>query len=69
MGAGGRQRAHVRRHRRHPLAQPPPAPVARNLTISPKTARHHIEHVYNKLGVSTRAAATMFAMEHDLVPH
>jgi HD-GYP domain-containing protein (c-di-GMP phosphodiesterase class II) len=43
--------------------------VARDLAISPKTAEHHIEHIYNKLGVSTRAAATMFAMEHDLVPH
>ena len=42
--------------------------VARDLSISPKTARHHIEHVYDKLGVSTRAAAAMFAMEHDLVP-
>jgi len=42
--------------------------VAQRLVISPKTARHHIEHVYNKIGVSTRAAAAMFAMEHDLVP-
>jgi putative nucleotidyltransferase with HDIG domain len=42
--------------------------VAQSLVISPKTARHHIEHVYNKIGVSTRAAAAMFAMEHDLVP-
>ncbi|TME39413.1 MAG: HD domain-containing protein [Chloroflexi bacterium] len=41
--------------------------VAQRLVISPKTARHHIEHVYNKIGVSTRAAAAMFAMEHDLV--
>ena len=41
--------------------------VASRLVISPKTARHHIEHVYNKIGVSTRAAAAMFAMEHDLV--
>jgi DNA-binding NarL/FixJ family response regulator len=42
--------------------------VAQLLVISPRTARHHIEHVYNKIGVSTRAAAAMFAMEHDLVP-
>jgi HD-GYP domain-containing protein (c-di-GMP phosphodiesterase class II) len=41
--------------------------VARTLQITPKTAEHHIEHIYNKIGVSTRAAATMFAMEHDLV--
>jgi DNA-binding NarL/FixJ family response regulator len=42
--------------------------VAQRLVISPKTARHHIEHVYNKIGVSTRAAAALFAMEHDRVP-
>jgi putative nucleotidyltransferase with HDIG domain len=41
--------------------------VAASLTISPKTADHHIQHIYNKIGVSTRAAATMFAMEHDLL--
>jgi HD-GYP domain-containing protein (c-di-GMP phosphodiesterase class II) len=43
--------------------------VARALTITPKTAEHHIEHIYTKIGVSTRAAAAMFAMEHELVPH
>src|SRR5229473_2887793 len=42
--------------------------VAQRLVIAPKTARHRIEHVYDKIGVSTRAAAAMFAMEHDLVP-
>jgi DNA-binding NarL/FixJ family response regulator len=41
--------------------------VARTLQITPKTAEHHIEHIYNNIGVSTRAAATMFVMEHDLV--
>jgi putative nucleotidyltransferase with HDIG domain len=41
--------------------------VARALQITPKTAGHHIEHIYNKIGVSTRAAATLFAMEHDLL--
>jgi HD-GYP domain-containing protein (c-di-GMP phosphodiesterase class II) len=41
--------------------------VARDLAISPKTAEHHIEHIYNKIGVSSRAAAAMFAMEHDLL--
>jgi tetratricopeptide (TPR) repeat protein/DNA-binding CsgD family transcriptional regulator len=43
--------------------------AARELGISPKTVRHHIEHVYDKAGVSTRAAAAVFAMEHGLVPH
>src|SRR6266852_3357666 len=37
------------------------------LTISQKTVDHHIQHIYNKIDVSTRAAATLFAMEHDLL--
>jgi DNA-binding NarL/FixJ family response regulator len=41
--------------------------IARLLWISPKTAGHHVQHIYTKIGVSTRAAAAMFAMEHDLV--
>jgi HD-GYP domain-containing protein (c-di-GMP phosphodiesterase class II) len=41
--------------------------VARYLTITPKTAEHHIEHIYNKIGVSARASAALFAMEHDLL--
>jgi DNA-binding NarL/FixJ family response regulator len=41
--------------------------VARRLGISTKTADRHIQNVYRKIGVSTRAAATMFAMEHGLV--
>lgn len=43
--------------------------VARTLGISPKTVSSHIEHIYAKTGVSTRAGATLFAMEHDLVAH
>ena len=41
--------------------------VARSLVISPRTAAHHVQHIYDKIGVSTRAAAAMFAMEHDLL--
>ncbi|MEZ4668526.1 MAG: LuxR C-terminal-related transcriptional regulator [Anaerolineae bacterium] len=41
--------------------------IAESLFISPKTADHHIQHIYNKIGVSTRAAATLFAMQHDLL--
>jgi HD-GYP domain-containing protein (c-di-GMP phosphodiesterase class II) len=41
--------------------------VARQLGISPKTCDHHIQSVYNKVGVSTRAGATLFALEHGLV--
>jgi len=42
--------------------------IARRLVISPKTADHHVQHIYTKLGVSTRAAAALYAMEHDLLP-
>jgi DNA-binding NarL/FixJ family response regulator len=41
--------------------------IADRLFISPKTADHHIQHVYTKIEVSTRAAAALWAMEHDLV--
>jgi HD-GYP domain-containing protein (c-di-GMP phosphodiesterase class II) len=40
--------------------------IARTLGISPKTADRHIQNAYGKIGVSTRAAATVFAMEHGL---
>jgi HD-GYP domain-containing protein (c-di-GMP phosphodiesterase class II) len=41
--------------------------VARQLGISPKTCDHHIQRLYGKVGVSTRAGATLFALEHGLV--
>jgi DNA-binding CsgD family transcriptional regulator len=37
------------------------------LSISPKTVGHHVQHIYDKIGVSTRAAAALYAMEHDLL--
>jgi HD-GYP domain-containing protein (c-di-GMP phosphodiesterase class II) len=40
--------------------------IAAELGISAKTADRHIEHAYRKIGVSTRAAAALFAMEHGL---
>jgi HD-GYP domain-containing protein (c-di-GMP phosphodiesterase class II) len=40
--------------------------IAHLLGISPKTADSHIQHAYAKIGVSTRAAATVFAMEHGM---
>jgi HD-GYP domain-containing protein (c-di-GMP phosphodiesterase class II) len=42
--------------------------VARHLDISPKTVDTHIQNAYRKIGLSTRAAATMYAMEHGLLP-
>ncbi|GAA3160783.1 HD domain-containing protein [Blastococcus jejuensis] len=41
--------------------------VARRLWISAKTVGHHVEHIYAKIGVTTRPAAALFAMEHDLL--
>jgi HD-GYP domain-containing protein (c-di-GMP phosphodiesterase class II) len=41
--------------------------VAAALVIAPKTADSHIQRIYAKAGVSTRAAATVFAMRHDLL--
>ncbi|MGH2528589.1 MAG: HD domain-containing phosphohydrolase [Actinomycetota bacterium] len=41
--------------------------IARALGISVKMADRHIQNAYAKIGVSTRAAATLFAMEHGLV--
>lgn len=41
--------------------------IAAALSISPKTADHHVQNAYRKIGVSTRAAAAVFAMEHGLV--
>ena len=41
--------------------------VALALGISVKTADRHIQNAYRKIGVSSRAAATLFAMEHGLV--
>ena len=36
--------------------------------ISPKTAGNHVEHIYAKIGASNRAAASLFAMQHGLLP-
>jgi HD-GYP domain-containing protein (c-di-GMP phosphodiesterase class II) len=42
--------------------------IARCLVISPKTAGNHIEHIYVKIDTSTRASASLFAMQHGLLP-
>ncbi len=41
--------------------------VAERLVISPKTVGRHVENVYAKIGVSSRAAAALFAMENRLL--
>jgi HD-GYP domain-containing protein (c-di-GMP phosphodiesterase class II) len=41
--------------------------IADRLFISAKTADHHIQHIYNKITVSTRAAAALWAMQNAIV--
>jgi HD-GYP domain-containing protein (c-di-GMP phosphodiesterase class II) len=41
--------------------------VAERLFISPKTVGRHVENLYAKIDVSSRAAAAVFAMEHRLL--
>jgi HD-GYP domain-containing protein (c-di-GMP phosphodiesterase class II)/DNA-binding CsgD family transcriptional regulator len=41
--------------------------VARQLFLSEHTVRHHLEHIYGKIGVRTRVAATLFAVENGLL--
>ena len=41
--------------------------MAEALYISPKTVGRHVENIYSKINVSTRAAAAVFAMEHRLL--
>jgi len=41
--------------------------IAERLAISTKTADHHIQHIYRKIGVSTRAAAALWATQHAVV--
>ena len=40
--------------------------VAGALSIAEETARNHIKHIYDKIGISSRAGAAMYAMEHGL---
>jgi DNA-binding NarL/FixJ family response regulator len=41
--------------------------IADTLFLSPKTVGHHIQHIYNKIGVSSRVGAALFALRHGLV--
>ena len=42
--------------------------IAARLVIAPKTAGNHIEHIYSKIGTTSRAAAALFAMQNGLLP-
>jgi ATP/maltotriose-dependent transcriptional regulator MalT len=41
--------------------------VAAQLHLSAKTVSRHLTNIFNKIGVTSRAAATAFAFEHDLI--
>jgi DNA-binding CsgD family transcriptional regulator len=41
--------------------------IAEQLGISAKTADHHIQHAYTKIGVFTRGAAALYAIEHGVM--
>ena len=40
--------------------------IAEKLVLSPSTVHAHISSIYNKLGVTSRSAATRYAIEHHL---
>jgi HD-GYP domain-containing protein (c-di-GMP phosphodiesterase class II) len=41
--------------------------IGERLVISRRTAEHHVQDVYARIGVASRAGAALFAMEHDLL--
>jgi DNA-binding NarL/FixJ family response regulator len=40
--------------------------IASLLFVSPRTVHHHVQHIYGKIAVSSRSAATKWAIEHDV---
>jgi DNA-binding NarL/FixJ family response regulator len=42
------------------------AQIAKKLIISPRTVNHHLTLIYRKIQVSSRSAATRYAIEHHL---
>src|SRR5262249_20716936 len=41
--------------------------MASQLHVSPDTVKRHVQHIYDKIGLSTRAGATLFAMENGML--
>jgi HD-GYP domain-containing protein (c-di-GMP phosphodiesterase class II) len=41
--------------------------IADRLVVSPRTAERHVQDVYEKIGLRSRAGAALYAMEHGLV--
>jgi HD-GYP domain-containing protein (c-di-GMP phosphodiesterase class II) len=42
--------------------------IAEALAMSPKTAGNHIEHIYAKIDANNRVSASLFAVQHGLIP-
>lgn len=42
--------------------------IAEALSVSEKTARNHVSHILEKLGLTRRSEAAVYAVEHKLVP-
>jgi DNA-binding NarL/FixJ family response regulator len=40
--------------------------IAKALVISRKTVEHHLEHIYNKIGVTCRTSAVVYAVQHGI---
>jgi DNA-binding NarL/FixJ family response regulator len=40
--------------------------IAQALVISERTVNSHLAHIFNKLGVSSRAAAAAYALRHGV---
>lgn len=41
--------------------------IAQRLHITDKTVGNHIEHIYSKIGCTSRARAALYAMQHGLL--
>jgi DNA-binding NarL/FixJ family response regulator len=41
--------------------------IAETLSLSEKTARNHLSHILDKLGLSRRSEAAVYAVEHQLM--
>jgi DNA-binding NarL/FixJ family response regulator len=43
------------------------ARIAEELFLSPRTVHRHLNFLYRKIGINSRASAARFAVEHDLL--
>ena len=40
--------------------------IAKALVVSRKTVEHHLEHIYNKIGVTCRTSAVVYAVQQGI---